>query len=400
MNSNYVTVIAIAVTYIVGIIALVYLFLPKYFMKVRKYRTRLSNKLLSVELFPNVYVINAYYDKRILAVRVFVNSENSFPNVSCQLEFKNYFTDCSYQFVSYKINDKPHGHVIVKVTHRNYPKKLILNNMVIPISYSYNANPKYKLSVCFCKMVNYTAANRLIQTIESYRYFGVNHFTIYKTSVSNDVEKVLKYYTDLNITEIITWNNTIEFSPLIKYQGFGQVFKNDDCLYRNMKISKNIIFSDLDEIIWPSEGSNILNTLLKYDKMQNHYYTFRSFMYHQEIYNKEDRLITNIPDSDIFKYREYCIIKPGYVIKNVYTKPTMLYEVDIHVVGDGSDKLRGCILPIEVGHVRHTRRIKTMNYENCQSNWTIQPPDKRENVIVQNVEKVKKLLNISFIFLK
>lgn len=394
---SYSAITAIAVAYILGIVALIYLFLPKYFILIRTYKTKLTKNLLSIELSPDVYVINAYYDKRILAVRVFVNSENSFANMSCMLEFKNYFADCSYRFVSYKINDKPHSHIIVKVNHRNYPKKLYLNKKQIPISYSYNGKPKYKLSVCFCKMVNYSATNRLIQTIESYRYFGVDHFTIYKTSVSSEVEKVLKYYEAMNLTEVITWNSTIEFNPLIKYQGFGQVFKNDDCLYRNMRISKNIIFSDLDEIIWPNEGSNILKTLYKYDKINNHYYTFRSFFYHQEVYDKEDRLITDLRDSDIFKYREYCIIRPGYVVKNVYTKPTMLYEVDIHVVGDGSSKLRGCIVPIEIGHVRHTRRIKSINYPQCQSNWTLQPPDVRENAIIKNVEIVKNLLNVSFV---
>lgn len=46
------------------------------------------------------------------------------------------------------------------------------------------------MTLCIVNMINYSSPNQLIQLIESYRYFGVDHFDIYKGIINNNVRKI------------------------------------------------------------------------------------------------------------------------------------------------------------------------------------------------------------------
>lgn len=267
--------------------------------------------------------------------------------------------------------------------------------MLLPIPYT--GDYKYNLTVCITLLINYKATNRLIQLIESYKYFGVDHFTIYKTSASIEVEKVLEYYENEGIMEIITWNKSIELSKRMKENAYyGQRNKLNDCIYRNMKLSKRIITSDLDEIIWPNKGNSIVEMLNKFDKKKkyNTYY-FRSAYFHAEktSYNF-DLLSHTINDINIFDYREYCIFKLGYVTKFILTKPNVIYSSFIHFIDEGSKELKDTDVPPNYGFIRHIRRMIKINSRNCESKWLIYPKDRREDEIMKNVNKIINKLKI------
>lgn len=353
-----------------------------------------TKSLMNVEVYKNVFIVNIYYDERVKSLRLIViNDREYFPNVTCQLQYNIQIDICNYSYIPFKINKKPHGHLLIPIHEDKYPNKLYINNVEFSVPKPYKTKNKYKLSVCICKTVNYTAVNRVIQTIEAYRYFGVDHFTIYKTNVSEEVEKVFDYYQKLGIIEIITWNVTFEYNT-VKKNDYGQIYKNNDCLYRNMDKSKSLIIADWDEIITPVKENNILDMINKnYDKKYNRY-IFRSLLFHTEIYTKSDHFDANIPDSDIYSYRQYCIFKSGHVVKNLYTHLQAIYEVETHFVGYGNSELKSVCVKREDGYIRHTRRIHSINISSCESNWMIYPEDKREEKIQENVKSIQIALNI------
>lgn len=350
--------------------------------------------LLNVEVYNKVFVVNIYYDERIKSLRlIIINDRNFFPNVTCQLQYSDQIDICNYSYKPYKINNKPHGHLLIPIHEDKYPNKIVINNAIISVPKSHNTGNKYKLSVCICKTVNYSAVNRVIQTIETYRYFGVDHFTIYKTNVSKEVEKVFDYYKRIGIIEIVTWNITFEYND-VKKNDYGQIYKNNDCLYRNMYKSESLIIADWDEIITPVKENNIFDMINRnYDKKYNRY-VFKSFLFHTEMYEKADQFDANIPDSNIYSYRQYCIFKNGHVVKNLYTYLPALYEIETHFVGDASSELKSINVKIEDGFIRHTRRAYSVNISSCDSNWMIYPQDKREEKIQEKVKLIQTVLNI------
>ena len=52
---------------------------------------------------------------------------------------------------------------------------------------------------------NYRKYANLIEFVEFYRKMGVEHFTFYNTSVSEEVSRVLAYYKDQNLATVIQW---------------------------------------------------------------------------------------------------------------------------------------------------------------------------------------------------
>lgn len=361
-----------------------------------------QNKLLDVILMNDTIVTSVYLDDRINSYRLILYHEESyFPNnISCKYEYKdNRSENCSYIVKSYKAYKSEFFHLLVRINNMNeLPKYLYLNSKKMTLPIPYTGGYKYNLTVCITILIDYKATNRLIQLIESYKYFGVDHFTIYKISGSIEVERVLEYYENEGLIEIITWNKNIELSIRMKENAYyGQRNKLNDCIYRNMKKSKRIITSDLDEIIWPTKGKSIMNMLNKFDKKNrfNTYY-FRSAYFHSEESSLNfDLLCHAVNDINIFAYREYCIFKRRYVAKYILTKPNVIYSSFIHFIDKGTSKLKTIDIPVDYGFIRHIRSFTYTNKEYCASKWMIYPKDEREDEIMINVNKTIYKLNIT-----
>lgn len=348
-------------------------------------------------VYNNLIVTSIYYDERFKSLRlILVNCKRSIPKLSCLLKYNSKTEKCVIKYVPYNLNNKDHGHIFVPVSLNNYPDILIINDVEISVPKPLSHKKEYELSVCISRTVNYVAVNRVIQTIESFRYYGADHFTVYLTNASKDVERVFNYYEKLGVMEVVKWNVTYEYA-LPKKMDHGLIYKLNDCLYRNMYKSKSLIVTDWDEIIIPIKENKILNIIHKKYKDKYNQYRFRSFMFHTELYGKDDINSNNIPDADIYSYRQYCVCKLGILPKNIYTNLSALYEIEIHYVGDGAkDFVKRIDVDIEEGYIRHTRRIQMFSTvkRHCESKWIINPKDNREENIYKNAKIIQKKLNI------
>ncbi|CAJ0963539.1 unnamed protein product [Ranitomeya imitator] len=123
---------------------------------------------------------------------------------------------------------------------------------------SFSAN----FTVCISAIYGtYDNALQVIQTIEMYKILGASRVTIYNTSCGDNVDKVLRYYTQEGVLEVIPWpiDKYLKTSKKWKYvEGldseigyYGQIASVNDCMYRNMFKSKYVLLNDIDEIIIP-----------------------------------------------------------------------------------------------------------------------------------------------------
>uniref|UniRef100_A0A087XJ73 Glycosyltransferase family 92 protein n=1 Tax=Poecilia formosa TaxID=48698 RepID=A0A087XJ73_POEFO len=118
----------------------------------------------------------------------------------------------------------------------------------------------YNFTSCFSTMYNYTNILQLVQTVEMLQLLGVNRIVIYKTNCSNETQRVLDYYTDKGLVEVVPWSLSkyLKVSRRAKpdqdpgdIHYFGQIPALNDCLYRFMYRSKYVALHDPDELILP-----------------------------------------------------------------------------------------------------------------------------------------------------
>uniref|UniRef100_A0A3B5KS38 Glycosyltransferase family 92 protein n=1 Tax=Xiphophorus couchianus TaxID=32473 RepID=A0A3B5KS38_9TELE len=118
----------------------------------------------------------------------------------------------------------------------------------------------YNFTSCFSTMYNYTNILQLVQTVEMLQLLGVNRIVIYKTNCSVETQRVLDYYTDKGLVEVVPWSLSeyLKVSRRAKpdqdpgdIHYYGQIPALNDCLYRSMYRSKYVALHDPDELILP-----------------------------------------------------------------------------------------------------------------------------------------------------
>ncbi|KAM4054219.1 beta-1,4-galactosyltransferase galt-1-like [Anomaloglossus baeobatrachus] len=155
-------------------------------------------------------------------------------------------TDCEYNYISIQESNSTSGGDVVMFKVRNHPPQLRTDNFTVCISALFG---------------QYNNVLQMIQGIEMYRLLGASRVTIYNNSCSPAVDKVLRYYQEQGIVEVVPWpidhhlqtssdwHYTAGLNSQIGY--YGQTAALNDCIYRNMYRSKYVLLNDIDEIILP-----------------------------------------------------------------------------------------------------------------------------------------------------
>ncbi|XP_053728197.1 uncharacterized protein LOC128763441 [Synchiropus splendidus] len=124
---------------------------------------------------------------------------------------------------------------------------------------------KSNFTVCWSTMFDFNNVLQLVQSLEMLQVLGANKVAIYKTNCSADTQRVLNYYTQRGLVEVIPWNMS---QYLILSRGwqvkkdpgdlhyFGQLAALNDCIYRYMYQSRYLAMHDVDELILPQAVSS------------------------------------------------------------------------------------------------------------------------------------------------
>ncbi|XP_069114135.1 beta-1,4-galactosyltransferase galt-1-like isoform X1 [Argopecten irradians] len=132
----------------------------------------------------------------------------------------------------------------------------------LPIQYP--DKQKWQFTVCVTPLnFRYSKAYELVEMIEMNRILGADHFVFYNYSTHENVDKVLNYYIDIGLVEVVQWHLPMRVDVWPKVKGhtteihyFGQLGSLNDCLYRNRYKSQYLVYQDLDEFIFPYKHKN------------------------------------------------------------------------------------------------------------------------------------------------
>ncbi|XP_028646890.1 LOW QUALITY PROTEIN: uncharacterized protein LOC114642072 [Erpetoichthys calabaricus] len=172
------------------------------------------------------------------------------------------------------------------------------NDSLMPIQNLQQRNNGFErdLTVCISNLFgDYNNVLQFIQTMEVYKILGIGRVVIYNTSSSHMLEKVLHYYVNEDMLEVIPWpiSNFLNPSRGWRFEEhggdihyFGQLTTLNDCIYRNMYKSRFLLLNDIDEIIAPYQHTNLNLMMDELEKKQpdtgvflveNHIYPFNVF---------------------------------------------------------------------------------------------------------------------------
>ncbi|KAM7412529.1 hypothetical protein PAMA_020076 [Pampus argenteus] len=128
----------------------------------------------------------------------------------------------------------------------------------------------YNFTVCISTMFDFTNVLQLVQSLEMMQLLGVNRVVIYKTSCSPETQRVLDYYTETGLVEVIPWTISRYVKPSkgwLPLHGpgdlhyYGQIPALNDCIYRYMYQTRYVSLQDIDELILPQSVDSWLDLL-------------------------------------------------------------------------------------------------------------------------------------------
>ncbi|XP_063978434.1 uncharacterized protein LOC135163144 [Diachasmimorpha longicaudata] len=125
-------------------------------------------------------------------------------------------------------------------------------------------------SIAVCVPVlhhNFDRPLELIEYLEYYRMMGIDHFTIYNSSVSPDVDKVLDHYKLKLTATVLDWilPSIYVYEQTLRHEGLLAAL--NDCLYRNTHHDgyKYVGTFDVDEFLVPRRHDNIRELIMELD---------------------------------------------------------------------------------------------------------------------------------------
>ncbi|CAH1794240.1 unnamed protein product [Owenia fusiformis] len=105
----------------------------------------------------------------------------------------------------------------------------------------------------------YTKYLQFVEFIELQQILGVEHFTFYLNTVSENMTKILTYYEKKGIIDVLPWKIDIKSQKEVRTENMFAAL--NDCLLRYRYRFKYVLMIDLDEYIIPYEH-NTLNSMM------------------------------------------------------------------------------------------------------------------------------------------
>ncbi|KAM3615808.1 uncharacterized protein V6R79_008209 [Siganus canaliculatus] len=188
----------------------------------------------------------------------------------------------------------------------------------------------YNFTVCLSTMFDFTNVLQLVQSLETMKLLGVNRVVVYRTSCSQETQRVLDYYTRKGLVEVVPWsfsgfmNVSRSWLPEL-YPGdlhyYGQIPALNDCIYRYMYRTKFIALHDMDELILPQTVYSWLEMIPLLEKIHgvDQAYAFQNFVF-------PNTLSLPVPTSDSLAPQTRCCpswqFVPGVnILSHLYHEP-------------------------------------------------------------------------------
>ena len=198
-------------------------------------------------------------------------------NKGHELRYGLYVVSC---FVKDELTISPPSFVEISLELR--PKQP--DNIVLPIGNtcikrergsSTDDTGRREYGICIPPLFGNISVFSLIEFLELSQVFGASHFTFYDFETSENVRKVINYYADKGLAQLLSW----KLPPYISQQDVhyhGQIFAMQECLFRRMNDLKFVAFNDLDEFIVPLQYENMISLLRSIHRDEHCGHCFKS----------------------------------------------------------------------------------------------------------------------------
>ncbi|XP_073418898.1 uncharacterized protein [Dendrobates tinctorius] len=239
-------------------------------------------------------------------------------------------TNCEYNYISIQESNSTREGDNIMFKVRNHHLEPHTDNFTVCISALFG---------------QYNNVLQMIQGIEMYRLLGASRVTIYNNSCSPAVDKILRYYNQQGIVEVVQWpidQHLLTSSAWLYAKGlrsqigyYGQTATLNDCIYRNMYRSKYVLLNDMDEIILPIKHWDWTSMMAD---LQNQFpntsvFCIENHVFPTNIKESTFDLWTNVPGTNILNhlFREP-INKTLFNDRKLIVNPRNVFQTSIHSV--------------------------------------------------------------------
>lgn len=192
------------------------------------------------------------------------------------------------------------------------------------------AQSKPVLSVCVSPTrLNSSDVLRLVEFVEMYRLLGATHFYIYSISSVGEIARVLSFYRDKGLADILHWNVNDYMDDL---SAAGEVAQINDCIYRAMVVDnyRYAAIVGLDEILMPLKHNSLKHFLLQCDEGLTSAFVFRNVFFYRRDRNDAFSIPAKTRNTKLYtqnKVRRSQEIMPAYAASKFIVNTHAIVEM-------------------------------------------------------------------------
>ncbi|XP_008424919.1 galactan beta-1,4-galactosyltransferase GALS3-like [Poecilia reticulata] len=230
----------------------------------------------------------------------------------------------------------------------------------------------HTFTVCLSTMFDFNNVLQFVQSLEMFRFLGVSKVFVYKTSCSDETQRVLNFYTRKGVLEVIPWSMSgflnVSHGWLPSHgpgdlHYFGQIAALNDCLYRNMYRSKYVALHDVDELILPQTVKTWTELL---PLLESKYTQNKCFMFENNVFPNNVTLPRGgtdparwrgVPGVDVLAHLHQEPVPKDHVYEKfkIIVNPRLVTAVSVHGVLQ-SHSMDGCAwVDRNIARMYHTR---------------------------------------------
>ena len=148
--------------------------------------------------------------------------------------------------------------------HMNRDRNKHIDN-VVP-----NDSKSRRVVICVKAMWGWINATRLVEWLEFHRLLGVDKIAIYDTTILGSATRVLDYYQQIGLVDVVKFDFTLRMATLMQKDPFKSQLADDallleqtylvsmnDCYYRYKDMAHYVLVIDQDEIIVPMKDTTL-----------------------------------------------------------------------------------------------------------------------------------------------
>ena len=184
-------------------------------------------------------------------------------------------------------------------------------------------------TICVPPLFGKLPTAHVMEFMELTRLLGASHVMLYDFSVSPHVLSLVAYYESIGLATVLPWKLSEDVNEAVWYH--AQLVAAMDCLYRNMALSRLVVFADLDEYIVPYLHANWYDMIDYINSNDSCGFQVNSVFVDPYAQNRSSE--SKLESDELRTLTDtWRTIRPDTVRTKCIVKPQLIFETGIHHV--------------------------------------------------------------------